>query len=161
MTAFAVVKLCDNANLIGSANSTAYATNVSYNPVGYVQPGLAKWVNRAGGIPVGYPSLTLQSRGPTKDSRLYKVTAKLVLPVLEVTSPSTATGIQPAPTKAYDMTCIMEFIIPERATEEDRKKLLYLAHSSLCDLITKADNTGGEATATPITVAVRNLEVPY
>jgi hypothetical protein len=45
----------------------------------------------------------------------------VVLPVLEVTSPSTATGIQPAPTKAYDLLCNVEVVLPERSSLQERK----------------------------------------
>lgn len=104
----------------------AVASDATFSPVGYVAPGVAKWANRSGGIPVGYPVVTLQLRGPTQSSRVYKATMKLVVPTLEVTSPSTATGIQPAPTKAYDITMIVEAIFPERCTEAERRTALSL-----------------------------------
>jgi hypothetical protein len=37
-------------------------------------------------------------------------------PTLEVTSPSTATGIQPAPTKAFSALSVVEVTLPERMT---------------------------------------------
>lgn len=104
----------------------AAASDSTFSPVGYVAPGVAKWVNRSGGIPVGYPVVTLQLRGPTQGSRVYKATMKLVVPTLEVTSPSTATGIQPAPTKAYDITFVVEGLFPERCTETERRAALSL-----------------------------------
>jgi hypothetical protein len=80
-----------------------------------------------GGIAIGYPSITLQVREPSKNSRAYKVTRRVVLPVLEVTAPSTATGIQPAPTKAYDLICDTTFVLPERSTIAERQNLLAYA----------------------------------
>lgn len=78
--------------------------------------GITKWADKVGGIQLGYPTITQSLREPTKDSPTCKVVAKVVLPVLEVTSPSTATGIQPAPTKAFEMIANIDVIIPTRAT---------------------------------------------
>lgn len=115
MTAIAALTLADGA-----------ATPVShtFSPVNIDQAGVARWADRSGGISLGFPSVSFSMRNPTKASRAYKVTAKVVTPVLEVTSPSTASGIQPAPTKAYDLVCNIDFVLPERSTVQQRKDLL-------------------------------------
>lgn len=94
------------------------------NPVG-IADGIAKWVDRAGGIAIGFPALTLSMREPTKGQPVpsYKVAGKLIYPVLDVTSPSTMTGIQPQPTVAYLVECNFSFTLPERSTTQVRKNI--------------------------------------
>lgn len=96
----------------------------TFSPVGIDAAGVAKLADRSGGIAIGFPVVTMSVRMPTKVSRNYKVIGKIVRPTLEVTSPSTATGIQPAPTKAYDHLGTFEFVLPERGTEAERKDIL-------------------------------------
>lgn len=98
--------------------------NHTFSPVNIDSTGIAKWADRSGGIALGFPVVTLSLRSPTKASRNYKLTAKVVTPVLEVTSPSTATGIQPAPTKAYDLLATIDIVLPERSTALQRNDLL-------------------------------------
>lgn len=138
----------------------AIGVDRTFTPFGFVpgQPGVAKWVDKSGGIPVGYPTVTMSVREPTKASRVYKVTVKLDLPTLEQTSPSTATGIQPAPTKAYSLQCIMEFLLPERSTLAERKVLLRNVASMFHSLINASDGTPTDGTNTPLIVAVESFE---
>jgi len=101
---------------------------------------IATWTDRVTGIAVGYSYLTQQVRKPVKgsNSKVYKVTLKLWVPTLEVTSPSTGTGIQPAPTKAYDCMCVMEWLLPERASTQNRKDLYALVKNWLATSVPKA-----------------------
>lgn len=122
------------------ADGVATPVNHTFNPVNIDSAGIARWADRAGGIALGFPTVTFAVRSPSKTNRNYKVTAKVVTPVLEVTSPSTATGIQPAPTKAYDLFATVEFVLPERSTLAQRKDLLaymknFLAHSTVVNAI--------------------------
>lgn len=97
---------------------------------------VASYADRSGGISVGYPTITINQSLPSKTSRLYKVRAKIVLPVLEVVNSSTWSGITPAPTKAYDMTAVLEFFLPERSTLQNRKDIRAFAKNFLIDAIT-------------------------
>lgn len=94
-----------------------------------VKGDIALWHDRASGIAVGYPTLSVSLRAPigNNGSRVYKAMLKVVFPVLEVTSPSTNTGIQPAPTKGYDMTFMGEFLLPERSSKLNRADIFALA----------------------------------
>lgn len=94
---------------------------------------IAKWADRSGGIAIGYPKLTMSLSEPTATRRNYKLTLKVVTPVLEITSPSTATGIQPQPTKAYDLISNHEFVLPERSSLAQRKDILAFAKNLLSD----------------------------
>jgi hypothetical protein len=142
-------------------NTVAVPLTDVFSPEGFVSPGVAKYVNRASGVAIGFPGFTMQVRPPTKESRIYKVTAKLVVPTLEQTSPSTATGIQPAPTKAYDVTAILEFMLPERSTRPEREYLLSYVKSLLAATIAYSDNSNQETTASPVISAVLDFEQPY
>lgn len=105
----------------------------TFGPVNVDATGLASFADRTGGIALGYPMVTASLRSPTKGSRNYKAVVKVVTPVLEVTSPSTSTGIQPAPTKAYDVTSIHEFIFPERCSLAERNDILAFAKNVLAN----------------------------
>lgn len=109
------------------ADGQATPVNRTFSPVGKDSNGVAKWVDRSGGIAIGYPIITMQVREPSKSSRFYKVTRRVTLPVLEATSPSTMTGIQPAPTKAYDLVVDTTYVLPERCTLAQRQDLLAFA----------------------------------
>ena len=85
---------------------------------------LYTWHNRAAGIVVGYDALSIQTRLPSKTSKATVISIKLVTPVLEQTSASTSTGIQPAPTVAYNCIGKLELVLPDRSTAQNRKDLL-------------------------------------
>jgi len=103
--------------------------------------GVAQWADRSGGIAVGFPVLTFSSRLPSKaagPNRAYKVTAKVVLPVLDITSPSTGTGVQPAPSVGYSLIGTCEFSLPERSTLAQRKDLLAFVKNYLANAVVTA-----------------------
>jgi len=125
MPAIAAVVIND-----GQATPVAH-TFAPVNIVGDV----AKLADRSGGIALGYPVITQSIRAPGNGLRTYKVTQRVLYPILEVTSPSTATGIQPAPTLAYNLMCNIDWVLPERSTLAERKNLKafvknLLAHSN-------------------------------
>jgi hypothetical protein len=108
---------------------------------------LYRYDNRASGIVAAYDQLTLTSRLPGKQAKSTKVSYRLSLPILEATSPSTSTGIQPAPTVAYVNTVDITFVLHERSNLQNRKDLLAMAR----DLV-------GEGL---VTEAVENLDPTY
>lgn len=105
----------------------------TFNPVKIDQVGVAHLADRSGGIAVGFPVVSLFVRSPSKDSRNYKIIGKIVVPTLEITSPSTGSGIQPAPTKAYDCLATIEFVCPERSTLAERKNILAFVKNFLAN----------------------------
>lgn len=134
MTAIASIVLADGQ---------ATPVNHTFAPVTIDRAGIAIYNDRASGIALGYPQLTLFVRQPVKGSRAVKVVGKVVTPILEVTSPSTATGIQPAPTKAYDLLFNFDFVLPERSTLLQRKDILAFAKNLLANAnITSAVESG-------------------
>jgi len=169
MSALAAVKISgiiDHA-LARLTTSATVGVDQTLSPEGISPLGVAKWVNRAVTTPnplavaIGYSTLTLSIRPPTKTSRVFKVTVKLVLPTLEQTSASTMTGIQPAPTKAYDCTCIMEFMLPERSTLAERQTLYSSIASLFVRTINASDASPTDATGSPLEVAVTTFENVY
>jgi hypothetical protein len=161
MAAFAPVKVSSILSPTVRTTSATVGVDATYNPIGYVNPGVARWEDQSGGIAVGFPSLTLSTRPPTKGSRVYKVTAKLALPTLETISNSTVTGILPAPQKAYDCQAIVEFLLPERSTVAERTKLLSHLASLLFTTVNASDDVPTDATGTPIMGAVTTFDRPY
>lgn len=139
MTAIAPVVIKDG---------TATPADHTFAPVNIDAAGVAKWADRSGGISVGFPTLTFSLKNPSQGSKNYKLTAKVALPILEQTSPSTSTGIQPAPTVAYTMLANVEMVLPERSTVLDRKNLIAYLKNYL-------------ANATVIQAAVENYEAVY
>lgn len=163
MSALAAVKLSGiiDHSLARLTTSATVGVDSTLNPEGISPQGIATWVDRSGGYAIGYPRLTLSVRPPTKASRVYKVTTKLVLPTLEATSPSTMTGIQPAPTKAYDCACIMEFFLPERSTLLERQTLYSRVASLFARTVNASDGAPTDATGTPLENAVTTFENVY
>lgn len=131
MAAFAPIVIND-----GATTPVAH----TFSPVNIDVSGVAKFADRVTGISIGFPVLTLLVKNPSKTSRNYRVSGKVVVPTLEVTAPSTATGIQPAPTKAYDLLGTFEFVLPERSTKAERDNLLayvknFLANSNVTNAV--------------------------
>ncbi len=163
MANIAPVKLSTIINhaLARLTTSATVGVDATFDPEGKNPAGVTSWVDRSGGIAQGYPRLTLLVRPPLKASRIHKVTAKLVRPTMETVTASTATGIAPAPTKAYDCTSIVEFFLPERSSFAERQALYSQTVSLMLELINASDGAPTDATGSPLKAAVENYEQPY
>jgi hypothetical protein len=84
------------------------------------------WRDSTQSIYAGQFVLTCMQRVADRKTKTTKVTWKLETPVLEQTSPSTSSGIQPAPTVAYTPLATIEWVLPDRMTLQERKDLLAL-----------------------------------
>lgn len=95
--------------------------------VARIEPEVALFEDRVGGIYLGYNKLTLgiiRPKGPQQISTgNLKLRVKIETPKLETTSASTATGIQPAPVVSYRLVQDNIGTIPDRSTLQDRKDL--------------------------------------
>jgi len=118
-------------------NGAATPVAKTFNPVSN-RDGIARWAERSSGISLGFPTLSFSLREPKPGSRSYKLVAKVVLPVLDLTIPS-------SPTKAYDCLATVEMVMPEKSTLADRNDLLAYVKNYL-------------ANATVVTAAVQNFE---
>lgn len=133
------------ANIV-LANGETIPVNHTFAPAIVTSP-LVEFHDRVGGIVAGFGRISFGVRPPTKGSDAYKMTIKVVVPTLEQTSPSTATGIQPAPTRAYDLLSVVDLVFPTRSTLAERKNLF----AYLKNLLAKAEST----------LLVENFEMPY
>lgn len=64
-------------------------------------------------------SLKLPSKGQKEP--MYKANLRVYVPTPDITSPTTGTGIQPAPSVAYVTAMDATFMIPQRSTLQNRK----------------------------------------
>lgn len=118
----------------GQATPVAHTFNPSEDN------GVDLFEDKSGGIAIGYPQISVRFRRPapalngqmsSANSRVYRIQLNFSWPVLEVTSASTGTGIQPAPTVAYVLRSNQEWIIPERSTLANRKDLRAIVYNTL------------------------------
>lgn len=126
MAAIAVLTIND-----GATTPVAH----TFSPSPDINSSLPVWVDRSGGIAMGYPKISLSVRQPTKASRTFKVTLKIATPVMETVSASTASGIPPAPVVSYIPLCNVEFVLPERSTLQQRKDLLAYVKNTLANAV--------------------------
>lgn len=114
----------------------------TFTPVNRDSNGFMVFVDQSAETPAGYHRATLRLREPAPGSNDYKFEMKVWRRTLEVTSPSTSTGIQPAPTLAYSQIGGVEFSLPRRGTEAERKDVHafivnILASPQVKDMVTK------------------------
>jgi hypothetical protein len=138
-------------NTRGTVNGATTAT-VSFDVSGTISAKLpsgrfqyfSKWEERSTGILKAFRQLWQDFRSPGPSAETTQVTYTIAIPTMEQTAPSTATGIQPAPTVAYTHLARIEFILPARGTASERFEVLEHAK----DLLTEA----------VVSQAVRTLE---
>jgi len=118
------------ANIV-IADGQPTPVNRTFAPLGVSSDLVATYENRSTGIQVGYDTLSLGFRRANGKSHNNKLTLKLSLPILEVTSPATSTGIQPQPTRAYSCDVFVDFVCSDRSTTQDRKNLVTLLRNAL------------------------------
>jgi hypothetical protein len=102
------------------ADGQASPANHTFVPVSNVN-GIFTWEELNADASVGNRRLTASLRRATSQNPNYKAELKVWNPQLEVTSPSTATGYQPAPKVAYALSAIITVVIPERSATANRK----------------------------------------
>lgn len=96
---------------------------------------LAVFENVTSGIVAGFDRIVVTTRRSSPKSPNHKIRVSLMCPVLEVTSPSTSTGIQPAPTVAYSVTSAFEQIAPARSTKLNRRNNRVLMSNALMNAL--------------------------
>lgn len=119
-------------------------TDAATTPVNHVMTpstnggGPLQWRDSNQAIYIGKARLSLVQRLADKQSKTTKISWKLETPILEVTSPSTSSGIQPAPTVAYTPLMNIEFVLPDRTTLQERKDLLAMTRDLIGEAIVTA-----------------------
>lgn len=83
---------------------------------------LAMWKDISGGVPIGFPTITLKNTESKGSNGAYRVEARITIPVLEVIS-GDAGGYLAVPKVAYNMFAKVELVSPSRASLQNRKDL--------------------------------------
>jgi hypothetical protein len=83
--------------------------------------GIFTWEELNADASVGNRRITMSLRNPVNGSPNYKAVIKVWNPKLEVSSPSTSSGYQPAPKVAYTVATEVNVSIPQRSALADRK----------------------------------------
>lgn len=128
MAAIATLSLADGA---------ASPVTRTFSPIG-VKNAVAKWQDKSGGVSLGFPTITVSLREPTKVSRTNKVTAKVVFPTLDTTLP---TAIK----KAHECLINIDVVLPENASPLDRAHVLafgknFIASAVFTDMVKDLTN---------------------
>lgn len=102
----------------------------TFYPIAVEGP-VARYEDRASGVAVGYPQLSVSFVRAGKNSKVNRARFSIVYPVLETLGTASASGILPAPTRAYELRANVELLIPTRCTLQDRKNLRQLTNALL------------------------------
>jgi len=160
MPAIGSIKTSSILSATELTTSATIGVDKTFDPEGFIAPGVARWVDRSGGIAIGYPAFSLSVRPPSKASRVYRVTAKVFLPTLETVG-NAYNGITPGPTLAYGLLGVMEFMLPERSTLAERTAFISHVRSLFATTINASDAAPTDATGSPLNAAVLNFDQPY
>jgi hypothetical protein len=113
------------------ADAQGSPVNHSFVPMGMrsTKP-VWMWQDQSQASPIGYWYITEElvsplppKAGESSLNRTYRVKIALSEPTLENVSNNTVSGIAPAPTLSYTPRAFVEFVIPERASLQNRKDL--------------------------------------
>jgi len=124
MTALAAITLDDGAS-----------APVVFSPSAIDSNGVARLFSTADTFDARR-SISNSVRLPSKGSQVARVTLKVIVPVMDEDVPSLKVG---------DTLCNIEFVIPKRATAQDRDDILAFAANLLADASTVASVTNLES----------------
>jgi hypothetical protein len=144
-------------------SSDTVGINKTYAPEGAVKatPGVFRWVDRSGGIPIAYPSYTIRVRAPSQGDPNFRVDEKISLPIPNITSPSTGSGIQPLPSVGYEYVANRGYKLPQAGTAAERLVFHSLCSSFSADVIISSDAVPLDSTGSPLRAAIIDLDGPY
>lgn len=117
-----------------------------------VKPDLISFSEKLTDVPfIGRPEVVIRHRAPIVQrgrqsaDGVFREEFTIKVPVMTATSPSTATGVQPAPTVGYVNQVKITFLISERATDQQKKDLRKYAYNLLnhAAVHTQLDNSEG------------------
>lgn len=126
----------------GTANGAATAT-VTYNPIsagnkdpnGYL---VSHWQEQSATSAIGFSDIVVKSRPIMPGVELQRVNGTLSIPTLDITAPTTGTGIQPAPSVAYSNDFTFGFKLPTRASTAEKWELYFRAKDLLTETFLEA-----------------------
>jgi hypothetical protein len=92
------------------------------------------FVDQTQSVYVGQNRLSVVQKLANKNSPYNSANWRFLQPILAVTAPTTSTGIQPAPSVAYENSAALNFKFHARSTLQERKDILTMMR----DLIDEA-----------------------
>lgn len=134
------------ANIV-LADAQATPVNHTYVPLGPDKAGLFWYEDQSQASALGYWRISVDIRRPStavagqsSANRTTKIKIGLHQPALENVTNSTVSGVAPAPTLSYVPRAFAEFVLPERASLQNRKDLrkmlaLLLGETSMVSVI--------------------------
>lgn len=84
---------------------------------------VVKYVDRATGVVLGYPELSMGLAMPSNGSGNAKATLKVSVPTLETATGTTGEGFEPKPTLAYKNRAFVECYFDVRSSLQERKNV--------------------------------------
>jgi hypothetical protein len=135
------------ASNIVIADAQATPVNHTFVPLGPDKDGAFWFEDQSQASPIGYWRISYQLKRPpvsaagqNSNQRTFRAVIGLHEPILENVTNNTVSGIAPAPTISYVPRSFAEFVMPERASLQNRKDLrkmtnLLLAETQLISLV--------------------------
>lgn len=118
------------ASNIVLADALATPVNHTFVPVGRDKNSVFWFEDQSAANSIGNWRISVEVTRPSvptaqtnSQGRTYRYRVGLHEPILETVSNSTVSGIAPAPTVGYVLRSFVEYVMPERATLQDRKNL--------------------------------------
>lgn len=112
------------------ADALGTPVNHTFVPLGYDKNGVFWFEDQSQASPIGFWRISMElkrppvgQQGENSSQRNFRVKASLHEPILETVSNNTVSGIAPAPTIAYVSRSFVEYVLPERASLQNRKDL--------------------------------------
>lgn len=128
------------ASNIVLADAQATPVNHTFVPIGRDKNGVFWFEDQTAPSAVGFwkISVELSRPGPatakqSSEGRTFRAKLGLHEPVLETVSNNTVTGVAPAPVISYVPRCFTDFVLPERASYQNRKDLRKMMALLLAD----------------------------
>lgn len=117
------------------ADALATPVNHTFVPLGPDAEGVFWFEDQSQASPVGFWRVSFQLKRPkpgaagTSANRTYRAVIGLHEPILETVSNNTVSGIAPAPTISYVPRSFTEYVMPERASLQNRKDLRKMTYN--------------------------------
>ncbi len=128
------------ASNIVLADAQATPVNHTFVPIGRDKTGIFWFEDQSQTNSIGYWKISIELVKPapatakqSSDGRNIRVRLGLHEPILESVSNNTVSGIAPAPTVSYVPRAFTDYVLPERATLQNRKDLRKMMASLLAD----------------------------
>lgn len=121
------------------ADAQATPVNHTFVPIGRDKNGVFWFEDQSQANAIGFWKISVDLKRPpspsgksTSEGRSFRVRVEMHEPILETVSNNTVSGIAPAPTVSYVTRSYCDYVMPERASLQNRKdirKMMYLAQN--------------------------------